>query len=44
MFWVPLPRYVFFIDIFSTLLILRLGLPAFKPGEKIELDFGMDDI
>jgi len=21
-----------------------LGLPAFKPGEKVEIDFGMDDI
>ena len=21
-----------------------IGLPAFKPGEKVELDFGMDDI
>ena len=20
------------------------GLPAFKPGEKVEIDFGMDDI
>ena len=23
---------------------LSLGLPAFKPGEKVEIDFGMDDI
>lgn len=21
-----------------------LGLPAFKPGEKVEIDFGMDDV
>ena len=20
------------------------GLPAFKPGEKVQLDFGMDDL
>lgn len=23
---------------------LCVGLPAFKPGEKVEIDFGMDDI
>lgn len=23
---------------------LPLGLPAFEPGQKVEIDFGMDDI
>jgi hypothetical protein len=26
------------------LTICFTGLPAFKPGEKVEIDFGMDDI
>jgi hypothetical protein len=29
---------------FYVLLKLSLGLPAFKAGEKVEIDFGMDDI
>lgn len=35
-----------FLDCVLGLLTHRcqLGLPAFKPGEKVELDFGMDDI
>ena len=43
----PLPRYVCLSPIYQLVLIAvdaLLGLPAFKPGEKIELDFGMDDI
>ena len=23
---------------------ITVGLPAFKPGEKVEIDFGMDDL
>jgi hypothetical protein len=28
----------------SKLTLVPVGLPAFKPGEKVEIDFGMDDI
>ena len=24
--------------------LIGVGLPAFKPGEKVEIDLGMDDI
>ena len=24
--------------------LVCIGLPAFKPGEKVEIDFGMDDL
>ena len=28
----------------SLLMEVFVGLPAFKPGEKVEIDFGMDDL
>ena len=42
----PLPRYVtvaFHHELLLTFFAL-VGLPAFKPGEKVEIDLGMDDI
>ncbi len=38
MWWPPF----FFWSVF--VLSFNPGLPAFKPGEKVEIDFGMDDI
>ena len=28
----------------SELFLFFIGLPAFKPGEKVEIDFSMDDL
>ena len=45
MCWVPIPWcVVFLIVLLSELSLILSGLPAFKPGEKVEIDFGMDDI
>ena len=35
---------VFFHFFLITEKLIGLGLPAFKPGEKVEIDFGMDDV
>ena len=42
----PLQRYVFVVVYCGLLLTFfaLVGLPAFKPGEKVEIDLGMDDI
>lgn len=40
----PYLGIVFHAAFLSELIIFLAGLPAFKPGEKVEIDFGMDDI
>jgi hypothetical protein len=40
----PISRWVNKTPVGKLELMFLLGLPAFKPGEKVEIDFGMDDI
>ena len=41
--WVRLALFLF-TSSSSLKHLIGLGLPAFKPGEKVEIDFGMDDV